>query len=102
MSPDLQHALVYLLGAVALAVPATVRAVPAALERLTKARADTAQAALVAEQSRAAELADLRRRIEDVEHERDQCHLLVEGLRREVAELRRAITSGGIYRRNGE
>lgn len=50
MSPTLTHALVYLLGAITLAIPATVRGLPklyASLSKWTQAKADLATAQLV-------------------------------------------------------
>ncbi len=90
MTPELQHALVYLFGALALAVPATVNGLPrllAALEQWTKSRADAAKASLVVATSHADEMSALRRSVEDCEHRCEQRDETIEMQRREIATL---------------
>lgn len=126
MTPELQHALVYLLGTIAIAVPATMRALPSAIERIlgaveraSRARADAAKATLVTAETAAGALDELRRRLDEVEYERDQCHMRIaevqreaqtatamaldaerrlDTLRREVDDMRRVQASGGVLR----
>lgn len=111
MTPELQHALVYLLGALTLAAPATIRAVPraaaaleSALERVFKTRADVAAAALETARSQAAEIKALRREctetrveLEAARREHGECLRRVDALRGEVEKWMRSAASGGRY-----
>lgn len=97
MTPELQHALVYLLGTLAMAVPLTARAIPTAIERWSKARADAAAHALVVEKARADEMSDLRRRLESLEQATEECERRAAALRDELEHLRSSI---GVARRH--
>jgi len=89
MNPHLQEALITLLGAMALGVPLTARAIPRAIDQWTKAKADakraqsdalrtSAETEKLEAETAAAALLDLRRRLDDCEAKHkisDQKHL---------------------------
>lgn len=96
MSPEVQQALISLLGAVALAVPLTARAIPGAIDRWSKAKADLKKAEadavvkhaeaerLEAEAAKSA-LDDFRKRLDDCEKKHADQLQRIEHLQRQSA-----------------
>lgn len=114
MTPEFQHALLYLIGTATIAVPATIRALPAAidrvlkmLERVSQARADEASSvrtaieelrtrldATVADHSRCERDRDeMREQIAHASARADADAEVIERFARRIEELERVTTS---------
>lgn len=109
MNPGLQQALVYIVGAVIAAVPATVRAAPGAfralervLNRWSIVQARAAKAKLIAAQSASDAVENSIAQLRDVIADRDakivQLERRLESMHVEMNDLRKAIAAGGIHR----